>query len=245
MPYTLTHRANHTVEISAHLESTEVDRERDGIVRKFRSRASVPGFRPGKAPMAAVRARFANEIRDELQEHLTGLLWGEVFEGESEIEPITDPQIRDLSFAEDGAFSFTAELQIRPRYELPGLGELSLPEVSLEVSEAEIDEEMAKVQEEHAVWEPADEERAADGMLAQVDLRGEVEDSDEEPYSEDGASLIIGSDSVPPEISEALQGAKTGDNRVATKVLPEDLEDENKAGKTDTYTLVVLSLIHI
>ncbi|MDH3814372.1 MAG: trigger factor, partial [Acidobacteriota bacterium] len=209
---------------------------------KFRSKASVPGFRPGKAPAAAVRARFADEIRDELQEHLTGLLWKEVFDGESEIEPITNPQIRDLSFAEDGAFSFTAELEVRPRYDLPELGELSLPDISLEISEAEIDGELAKVQEEQAVWEPAEGEQAGDGMLAEVNLRGEVEDSSEEPYTEDGASLIIGSDSVPPEINEALQGAKIGDERVATKVLPEDLEDNNKAGKTVTYTISVQGL---
>ncbi len=242
MPYTLTHRANHTVEISAHLESAEVDREREGIVRRFRSKASVPGFRPGKAPVAAVRARFADEIRDELQEHLTGLLWGEVFDGESGIEPITNPQIRELSFEENGTFSFTAELEVRPRYDLAELGELSLPEISLEISAAEIDEELAKVQEEQAVWEPAEDDEASDGMLAEVNLRGEVEDSDEEPYTEDGASLIVGSDSVPPEINEALQGAKIGDERVATKELPEDLEDKDKAGKTVTYTISVLGL---
>jgi len=242
MPYTLTHRANHTVEISANLEPAAVDLERDGIVRKFRSKAQVPGFRPGKAPVAAVRARFADEIRDELQEHLTGLLWGEVFDGESEIEPITNPQIRDLSFAQDGGFSFTAELEVRPRYDLPELAELSLPEISLEISEAEIDEELVKVQEEQAVWEPAEDDTAEDGILAEVDLRGEVEDSDDEPYAEDGASLIIGSDSVPPEINEALQGAKVGDERVATKVLPEDLEDKDKAGKSVTYTISVKGL---
>ena len=242
MPYTLTHRANHTVEISANLEPAAVDLERDGIVRKFRSKAQVPGFRPGKAPVAAVRARFADEIRDELQEHLTGLLWGEVFDGESEIEPITNPQIRDLSFGQDGGFSFTAELEVRPRYELAELGELGLPEISLEVSEPEIDEELAKVQEEQAVWEPAEDDTAEDGMLAEVDLRGEVEDSDDEPYAEDGASLIIGSDSVPPEINEALQGAKVGDERVATKVLPEELEDKDKAGKSVTYTISVKGL---
>ncbi len=242
MPYTLTNRANHTVEISAHLESTEVDRERDGIVRKFRSKASVPGFRAGKAPVAAIRARFADDIREELQEHLTGLLWGEVFDGESEIEPITNPQIRELSFAEDGTFSFTAELEVRPRYDLPELGDLSLPEISLEISEAEIDEELAKVQEEQAVWEPAEEEQAGDGMLAEVDLRGEVEGSDDEPYTEDGASLIVGSESVPPEINEALQGSKIGDERVAIKTLSEDLEDKDKAGKTVTYTISVKGL---
>ena len=242
MPYTLTHRANHTVEISAHLESAAVDRERDGIVRNIRRKARVPGFRPGKAPTAAIRARFAVEIRDELQEHLTSLLWSEVFDGETNIEPITNPHFRDLSFSEDGGFSFTAELEVRPRYDLPELGGLSLPDISLDVSQAEIDEELAKVQEEQAVWEPAEEDQASDGMLAEVDLRGEVEDSDDEPYTEDGASLVIGGGSVPPEISEALQGARVGDERVATKVLPDDLEDQVKAGKTVTYTISVKGL---
>jgi trigger factor len=242
MPYTLTSRANHTVEISAHLESDAVDRERDGIVRKFRSQARVPGFRPGKAPAAAVRARFADEIRDELQEHLANLLWSEVFDKETEIEPITNPQVRDLSFAEDGGFSFTAELEVRPRYDLPEIEELNLPEISLDVSDAEVDEELAKVQEEQAVWEPAEEDEAEDGMLAEVDLKGEVEDSDEEPYTEEGASLIIGSDSVPPEINKALQGSRIGDERNATKVLPDDLEDKVKAGKTVAYTISVKGL---
>jgi len=131
---------------------------------------------------------------------------------------------------------------VRPRYDLPELGELNLPEVSLEISETEIDEELVKVQEEQAVWEPAEDDQAGDGMLAEVDLQGEVENSDDEPYTEDGASLIIGSDSVPSEINEALQGAKIGDERVATKTLPNDLEDKDKAGKTVTYTISVKGL---
>jgi trigger factor len=242
MPYTLTHRANHTVEVSAHLEPSVVDRERDNIIRSISHKARVPGFRPGKAPMAAVRARFSDEIREELQEHLTGLLWREVFDGESEIEPITNPQIRSLEFADDGGFGFTAELEVRPRYELPELDTLDLPESSLEVSDAEIDQELAKVQEEQAVWEPAEDDEAADGMLAEVDLLGEVEGSEDEPYTEDGATFVIGSSSAPQEVNEALQGAKIGDQRVATRVLPDDLEDADKAGRTVTYTISVKGL---
>ena len=239
MPYTLTHRANHTVEISAHLESSVVDRERESIVRSLRGKARVPGFRPGKAPVAAIRARFADQIRDELQEHLTSLLWREVFEAENEIQPITNPQIRDLSFAEDGGFSFTAELEVRPRYELPSLDGFTLPEISLEVSDSEIDEELAKVQEEQGAWEPSDDTEVTDGVLVEVDLVGQVEGNDGEPYIENGASFIVGSGSAPPEVNEALQGARVGDERTATRVLPEDLEDDEKAGKTVSYTISV------
>ena len=66
--------------------------------------------------------------------------------------------MKAVDFADDGGFSFTAELEVRPEYELPEIEGLTLPEVSLDVSEAEIDAELAKIQEEQAVWQPADEE---------------------------------------------------------------------------------------
>jgi trigger factor len=188
MPYTLTRKANHTIEISAELDPDAVSKERGVIVKSIRHKASVPGFRRGKAPEAAVRARYAEEIHEELQEHLTGVLWREVFDGEEELSPLTNPQMKAVDFAEDGGFSFTAELEVRPEYELPEIEGLTLPEVSLDISDPEIDAELAKIQEEQAVWQPADDEEAADGMLIEVDLEGRVEDVDDEPYSEKDAS---------------------------------------------------------
>jgi trigger factor len=242
MPYTLTRRANHTIEISAHLEPETVTRERDGIVRTFRGKARVPGFRPGKAPVAAVRARYANEIDEELQEHLTGLLWREVFDGEDAMDPLTNPAISDLEFASDGGFRFTAEFEVRPSYDLPELGTLDLPEATLDVADPEIEGELLKIQEEQAVWEPAEDDDVADGMLVEVDLHGVVDGNEEEPYTEEDARFVVGSDSVPPEVNEALQGAKVGEERAAVKILPDDLDDAEKAGKKVSYTIVVKSL---
>ncbi len=242
MPYSVTRGANHTVAITANLEPEAVERERENILRKIRRSAAVPGFRPGKAPVAAIRARYAGAIQEELQEHLTGVLWHEIFDGESEMEPLTDPEISEIAFSDDGGFRFKAELEVRPSYELREIEALELPEVSLEVSNAEIDEELAKVANEQAVWEPAEDAVAADGMLIEVDLEGKVEDSDDEPYSESDASFVLGSDRVPPEINEALQGAAIGDHRQAAKKLPEDLEDPAKAGKTVRYEITVKGL---
>ncbi len=242
MPYSVTRAANHTVAITANLEPEAVSREREHILRKIRRSASVPGFRPGKAPEAAVRARYASAIQEDLQEHLTGVLWHEILDGESDMQPLTDPEIRDLEFSEDGGFRFTAEFEVRPQYELPEIGPLELPPVSLEVSDAEIDGELVKVAEEQSVWEPAEEELAADGMLIEVDLEGKIEESEEEPYSEKDASFVLGSDRVPPEINVALQGAAVGDHREASKTLPEDLEDPAKAGKTVRYEISIKGL---
>jgi trigger factor len=239
MPYTVTRGANHTVAITANLESDAVKRERENILKKIRRSASVPGFRPGKAPEAAIRARYADAIQEELQEHLTGVLWHEIFEGENELDPLTNPEISNLEFSDDGGFRFTAEFEVRPSYEIAEIATLELPAVGLEVSDSEIDEELVRVADEQAAWEPAEEAEAADGMLIEVDLEGRIEDSEAEPYTETDASFVLGSNRVPQEISEALQGAKIGDHRQASKILPDDLEDKTKAGKTVRYEITV------
>jgi FKBP-type peptidyl-prolyl cis-trans isomerase (trigger factor) len=186
MPYKITHRANHTVEVEAELDAEAVASERSTIVQAIRSRARVPGFRPGKAPVAAVRARFGDDIRTELEEQLTGRLLREVFDGEDDLHPITHPRLRDVSLDDEDGFRFTAEMEVRPHYELVDPGDLELPEVSLDVSEVEVDAELANVAEEHGTWEPVDDEAAVDGMLVEADLHGVMEDSDERRCREPG-----------------------------------------------------------
>jgi trigger factor len=242
MPYTLNRRANNTVEVTAELDADAVRRERSDIVRSFRRKASIPGFRPGKAPESAVRARFGEDIEKELREHLAGKLLGEVFDGEDGLEPISHPEVSAIDFDDDGGFRMTAAIEVRPRYELATVDGFELPEVSLEVSEAEIAAELDTIADEHAAWEPADADTAADGMLVEADLHGQMEGSDQEPYDEKGARFVIGQGSVPEQISEALQGAKVGEQRVAERRFPDDDKDQRRAGKTVRYTIDVTAL---
>lgn len=242
MDYKLTRHPNHTVEVTAELDAEAVERERKSIVDSFRRRARVPGFRPGKAPESAIRARFSSDITAELSEHLASLLLRHVFDSEEGLEPITRPRLGDLEFADDGGFHLSAEMEVRPRYELPAVEEVELPEVTLDVSEAEVDQELAKVAEENATWEPADDAQAADGMLVQADLHGEMEDSEEEPYLEQDARFVLGDDSVPEQINEALQGAAVGRRVTAERRFPDDDENAARAGKTVRYEIDVKSL---
>ncbi len=242
MPYTLNRKPNYMIEITASLDKETVDSTRDNITKQFRNRAQVPGFRRGKAPLNAVRSRFAAEITGELRDDLSGTLWREVMESETDIRPITEPRFTDLDFGEDGDFHFTAEMEIRPIFELGDVSEIELPAFSLEVIDTEIENELERLQNDHASWEPADDSEAEDGMLIEADLHGEMEESDDDPYDEEKASFVIGEGKVPPEINEALQGAKTGAEIVATKVFPEDDPEEKRRGKRVDYTIKVHSL---
>jgi len=242
MTYKLTEHANHKLEVAGSLPTEIVDRERQSIVRSIRGRAKLPGFRDGKAPESLIRARFAEDIDADLKERLSQLVWEEVMEAEKELQPLTMPKVREVKFADDGSFQFVAELEVRPNYELPDLAEATLPEVSLDLTDGEIDAELETLREQQAVWEPVEDSEAVDGMLIEADLVGLMEDSDQEPYEENDAKFVLGGDGLPPEINEALQGSKAGDEKVAVKVFPEDDDNKERAGKKVTYTINVKAL---
>jgi trigger factor len=243
MPYTVTKLPNHTVEITAELPSTTVDEERRKVIQAYRRNARIPGFRPGKAPESAVRARFADEISAELREQLAETAWREVLDGETDLQPLTQPAIEAADLSDDGGFQMTAKLEVRPWLELPDLDGLEISEVDVEPSDAELDEEFDRLREQQAAWEPVDDDaRAEDGLLVEADLHGEMEGSDDQPYTEEGARFVLGADGVPAEINEALQGATAGDDRTAERRFPDDDENLDRAGKTVTYRIHVKSL---
>lgn len=242
MTYKLTELANHKVEVEGSLEADIVERERATIVRSFKSRAKLPGFRDGKAPESLIRARFGEDIDAELKERLSQRVWQELMEGETELQPLTLPQLREAAFDTEGAFSMVAELEVRPSYVLPDLADAELPDVSIEVTDAEVEEELERLAEQQAVWQPAEDAAAVDGMLVEADLVGRMEGSDDDPYEESDARFVLGSESVPAEVNEALQGAVVGDEKTATKTFPEDDENTDRAGKTVTYTIAVKGL---
>ena len=246
MTHQITKHPDHSLEITADLDKTAVDQEREVITRRLRSQARVPGFRPGKAPLSAVRTRYAEEIQEELTEHLAGLLWRKILDDEDEFQPLTQPNFEEMGFGDDGAFSFKAYLEVRPTYDLPSLDGFELPKHSIEVTETEIQTELDGVCEEHVSWEPAaDDFQVIDGVMVEADLTAEVEDSEEPPTTEDNARIIVGADGIPKEISEALQGARIGDQRVAVREVTQDSaegDEGEEATGSATYRMTVKAI---
>ncbi|MFZ9683715.1 MAG: trigger factor family protein, partial [Cephaloticoccus sp.] len=50
------------------LDQGEVAAERAAVVGEFVKQARLPGFRPGKAPLAMIERRYGKDINEELQQ---------------------------------------------------------------------------------------------------------------------------------------------------------------------------------
>src|SRR5271170_5142696 len=75
------------------------------VAKEFARMARVPGFRPGKAPVTLIRRRFADDIKSEV---LQSLLPGEIEKAvkDQNLVPITQPNVSNVDYAEDGPVKF-------------------------------------------------------------------------------------------------------------------------------------------
>ncbi len=241
MSYQLQQRPDHTVEINASFEPEEVEAERRRILMEYRRKVRIPGFRPGKAPLHLVQVRLGDAVNEELEEALSKRAWGDVLKNEERFEPISQFRVTEATIGDDGGFTLTGEVEVRPRWDLPPVEEITLPEVVIEISDADIDAELEKIRAEQGVWTPA-EGPAEDGMLVEVDLKGEVIDGEGEDFSKEGVRFVLGHDATFPEIQEALTGATVGETRTAEREIPADDQDGGDAPKKIRYTMTVTSL---
>src|SRR5207245_8700097 len=75
--------------------------------------ARLPGFRRGKVPRALVRTRFADEVRRTVLETLVPAVYRRAVD-EARLDPVDDPDLKDLQLQEGQPLRFTAVVEIKP-----------------------------------------------------------------------------------------------------------------------------------
>src|SRR5262249_20822470 len=75
--------------------------------------ARLPGFRRGKVPRTLVRARFGEEVRRAVLESLVPTVYRRALD-EVRLQPVDEPDVKDLDLAEGRPLRFTAVVEVKP-----------------------------------------------------------------------------------------------------------------------------------
>jgi trigger factor len=67
-----------------------VDHEIGHIAQEFARKAKVPGFRPGKAPVAVIKTRYKEEIVSEVMQHILPKSFSEAVK-DKKLDLVADP----------------------------------------------------------------------------------------------------------------------------------------------------------
>lgn len=103
---------------------SEVAPDYEDVFAEF-AKAAVPGFRPGKAPRAAVEQRFRRQLRDSVTARCGRRLARQAL-GEKNLRIAGSIRVTEIRFEPRGQLSFAAECVPVPRLELPDYARAAL-----------------------------------------------------------------------------------------------------------------------
>jgi trigger factor len=232
-------------EISVEIPAAEVTRETEAIVQKYQKMARLPGFRKGHVPASIIRQRFAEDLKSDVVEALVP----RYFRKETEklgMLPVSQPRVTDLHIHDGEPLRFKASFEVMPEIPVEGYKELRAEKSDIAVTDAEVEEALNSVREQHATFTSVEGRSLAEGDFAQASMDGKPKDGDAEaqPVHMDEVLIEIGGKNTVPEFSENLRGASAGDERSFEVSYPEDASDKRLAGKTFLYSVKVQGIKH-
>lgn len=212
----------------------------EGEVKKITPQVRMPGFRPGKVPANLVRKMHGaalhqdalqNTIKDAMDQLVT----------EQRLRPATQPDVTLAEDYEQGKdVQLTVSLEVLPDLIAPSIDGLKLERLTVEVSDDQVEEAIARIGEGQKRFEDAPEGTvAADGHQLIIDFAGSVDDVAFEGGTASDQALEIGSGRFIPGFEEQLVGVVAGDERTITVTFPEDYPAANLAGKEAAFAVTV------
>ncbi len=228
------------VELKVTVPAGPVTRIRDEALRTFSKRASLPGFRRGKAPRALLERYVDQEaLKQQIIETLTGDAYEEAAK-KAEVEALNRPRIGEAELTEEGTLTFTATVTRRPKIEVGEYKGLKATRRVAPVTEAQVDSELERVRARRSRFGELPAEAAVEkGDLVVVDYEMMVDGEKRDDASASGYPLEVGADQLFPELNEALVGAKVGETREVPISYPETHSDKTLAGKTAIFRVTV------
>src|SRR5512140_3557960 len=119
--------------------------------------AHVRGFRPGKAPRQVIAQLFGARIASDVAKRLVDETFQQAL-SERQIQPISSPAVESQSVAPDHPFEYKARFEVLPEITEVKYEHLHAKRAKVEVSDAQVDEQLERVRREHSTFEAKSDE---------------------------------------------------------------------------------------
>jgi len=234
--------------VRVELDAKLVDETFDAITKDYQKQASLPGFRPGKAPRDMVAKKYGSEIKDDAKRKLIGENYRKAIE-EQKLRPVGHPDIEEIQFERGQPLIFAATVEIAPEFQLPEYKGLAATVEVKSVTDADVEKALEMLRAQDAKFETVARE-LANGDVAVVNYTGTCEGKAITELAPTAKGLTeqknfwveLKPDSFIPGFGEQLLGAKAGDKRTVTVDFPADFVTKELQGKKGVYEVELVEV---
>ncbi len=224
-----------TIEVSAE----ELEKAIEGAYQKSKSKISVPGFRKGKAPRKMIEQMYGKGVfLEDAANDLIPTSYEKAYD-ECEEEIVSAPKVEVVQLEAGKPFIFTAEVALKPAVTLGKYKGVEVDKVDVEVTEEEINADIATERDNCARTIPVTDRAVQDGDMTVIDFEGFVDGVAFEGGKGEDYPLTIGSGAFIPGFEEALIGAQIGVETDVNVTFPEEYQAAELAGKAAVFKCTV------
>jgi len=234
--------------VRVEVDAQAVDEAFAAVTKDFQKQASLPGFRPGKAPRELVAKKFEADIKAETKRKLIGDSYRKAVD-ERKITVVGYPDIEEIQFGRGQALQFAATVETAPEFQMPDYKGLRVKREVKSVTDADVERAVELLRRQHTKFETVARE-AHPGDIAVVNYTGTCDGkpiTDTAPTAKGLAEqknfwVDIGPEAFLPGFAEALSGAKAGDKRAVSVDFPADFVTKELAGKKGIFEIEVVEI---
>lgn len=221
------------------ISAQQVQSQVDDRLRELGGQVKMPGFRPGKVPMALLKQRYEQSVRGEVLERAVHDSQHKLLD-EHKIRPAGQPKIDNVKFEDGSDLEFSVELEVIPEITPVDFKTISLEKVTIEVPESAVTESLERIAKRQRQSEPVTTDRpAANGDVVVIDFVGRVDGVEFQGGKAEGQYLELGSGMFIPGFEDQLVGAKKGDKKLVKVTFPAEYGNSELAGKAAEFDVTV------
>jgi trigger factor len=225
------------VRLSVEVPFDELKPSLDKAYREVGKQVRIPGFRPGRVPPPVIDRRVGRDVvlSQAVNDAIPDLYAKAVAEGD--VYALGQPEVEITSIDDGKELTFTVEVDIRPKFELPDFATLAVTVDDTVVTPDDVAEYLGSLQERFASLKSVQRAVQPDDYVS-IDLSATVDGEPVEDAQASGLSYQVGSESLLDGLDTALTGMASGDSATFTT----ELAGGEFAGREADVTVTVHSV---
>ena len=230
-----------TRKITVTLPEDSVQPKLNKAYDKLKKETKMKGFRRGKVPRSVIEKHYKAQVEGETGEKLVQDNYFDAIE-KNGVDPIVHPEIQEVKYNEDGSFTFVAEVDVRPEFELAQYKALEVEKEDILVTDEEIQLELAEMQKNMAVLRSVTDRPIQADDVVIVDFQGYHDGTPMPQVKNENYSVEVGSGNMGVEFEEKLVGMNKGEEGTQEIDFPESHPNPMLKGKKVEFRIKVTDI---
>lgn len=224
--------------LNAFVSQQQIQGEINARLKRLGRNAKVPGFRPGKVPLRILQQQYGAQVQQEVL--------GDALQ-HSFAEAARDNNLRvagmpsfELKNGDPAAeqLEYSATFEVFPEVVLGEIGAESVERVTYALSETDVENTLATVRKQRAVFETTDRP-AQSGDRVHIDFTGTLDGAAFDGGEAKNMPVVLGAGNLLPDFEAPIAGMKAGETKSFDMTFPADYHGKNVAGKQVTFTVTL------